>query len=149
MHAKTRRREVRVTVDNSLDAFPEGGSSKIQKQPQRLLRQPQVSQQLLAMDGSKLLDRFDFDDQRALDDQVCPEALRENDAVIFNRDRHLPVDIEARFAEHRCKYRLVDGLEQTGSQVSVKAETAIDDRPRDLFRIVQGADSLRVLRVFA
>ena len=56
MHAKTRRREVRVTVYNSLHALPECRSSEVQKQPQGLLQQAQICQQLLAVHRGKLLD---------------------------------------------------------------------------------------------
>ena len=89
MHAKTRRREVGVAVDDTFHPVAKHRRTEIEKQPQGLLGEPQIGQQLFAMDRRELLDRFDFDNQRIFDDQVGAECVGKNEAAVLDADRLL------------------------------------------------------------
>jgi hypothetical protein len=56
MHAKARRREVAVAVDDPLYTVTKRPTSEVDTQPEELLGQSQVGQQLLCMHRRQVLD---------------------------------------------------------------------------------------------
>ena len=75
-----------------------------------------------------LFDGFDLHDQCVFDDQVCPERIRDGEAVIFNRDRPLPINMIARVRQHRGQECLIHALEQAGPKILMEPEAAVHHR---------------------
>jgi hypothetical protein len=65
-------------------------SPKFYQKAQPLVRQTEISQQLLLMDRSDLLNRFDLDNHSVLNNQIRPEALFELETCLDDGNRYLP-----------------------------------------------------------
>jgi hypothetical protein len=63
MHAKARRREVGVLVDDALEAVLQEGCAEV------------VGQELFGMNRVDVFDRLQFDDQLSIDQQIQPKAF--------------------------------------------------------------------------
>ncbi len=83
-----------VVVCNSLDTFFKRDAAKIDQQSQRQLYQPQICQCLPSMDRGEPFNRFHFNHQSSLYQQVQTKSLRKIQTVNTCSDRHLPVNFQ-------------------------------------------------------
>jgi len=65
-------------------------SPKFINKPSLLSAKREISQQLLLMDRSDLLNRFDLDNHSVLNNQIRPEALFELETCLDDGNRYLP-----------------------------------------------------------
>ena len=86
---------------------------------------------MFAVDGSKIFNGLDFDNDARVDEQVSAKALFENDPIIFEADDFLPFDLEPTFLQLPREYDFIDGLQQPRSQIDVDFQSCIHDPPGD------------------
>lgn len=89
VHAKARSREVPVIVDHAPDVLPKGCGSEINEKAERKVHQTKVREQLLGVHWSKLLHRFELDDEGVVYHQIRPKTFIQSQSAIFYRDRLL------------------------------------------------------------
>src|SRR5580658_10061970 len=77
IHAKSRRRERGVVVDDSPNTIFEHRGAKIDKQAERLLRKAQIRQQLFVMYRRNRLNRFELNDENLIHEQIHSQAIAE------------------------------------------------------------------------
>ena len=90
--AEARRCGGRQVVDHSLESFFQRGRTKINEQSHRLIQEPQICQELFAVNLSEFFHRLDLDDNTPFDEQVGTKALFEYHSVVFKADGQLPLD---------------------------------------------------------
>lgn len=96
------------------------------------------------MRGIELLNRFDFHNQPAIDQQIDPEGVLKAESVKFYVDRPLPLDNITSTAQPTRKHCLVNALEQARPELSMQPEGCIDNISADLVDVPQVARSLCV-----
>ena len=77
MHAKARRREVGVFVNDALQSVFKERSSEVDEQPEGQIHQAKVGQKLFGMNRVDVFDRLQFYDQLTIDKQIQPKPLVE------------------------------------------------------------------------
>ena len=112
-----------MAVYHPLDAIAESLTAKVHQQPQGL---SQIRQQLLGMNGSVPFHRLHFNDERALDDQVSAECIRENHSTKCDRHRALLFDTQSVLAQSFCENDFVNRLKEPRAELPVDVEAAID-----------------------
>jgi hypothetical protein len=83
-------------TDSAADPFFHCSGSEVQKQPGATVSHTQVSKQLATMNRRERLERLHFDDDYALDHEVCAIDAVDPDAEIHERETLLCLDREAR-----------------------------------------------------
>jgi len=78
------------------------------------------------VDGCELLHRLDLYDKRAVDDEVRSEAFRNDQSIVVDRDRLLPIYLKPGLRKHGCQNGLINAFEQARAEVAVKFEAEID-----------------------
>jgi hypothetical protein len=79
-----------VIVGHTPDALFESLTAKVHEQPEGLLGETEVGQQLSGMDRSQPVHRFDLDDQPPVDKKVGAKAFSQSHPVELDLDRLLP-----------------------------------------------------------
>ena len=87
------------------------------------------------MDRRQGVDRFNFDHDLPLHQQVEPEADVEPRVPVLDRNGDLPVNSKARLKQFLGKAVLMDGLEQTGAKASMDRERGFHHRRADAIHI--------------
>jgi hypothetical protein len=105
---------------------------EIDQQSNRQVQQPQLRQQLFLVHRQQLFDRFQFDGDETLYEQIQVVPGLETDALVDHR-RH-PVDVErqARVFQLILHAFVVDVLEDARTDDVVDPDRAADNRARDL-----------------
>jgi hypothetical protein len=83
------------------------------------------------VDRSKLLESFDFDNDKVLHNQVQPIGAIELDAAIGERDGALFFNFETASPQLEDQASNVSGFQQSGSQRSMDRDRRGDDDPSD------------------
>jgi hypothetical protein len=78
-----------VIVDEPADALLERLATEVDEQPDRLLGQSQIGQQLLCMHRTQLVDRFDLKDQSLVHQQIDTEGGSKTHSFEFDVYRTL------------------------------------------------------------
>ena len=110
----------------TFETFTEGFTAKIHEQPEGLLRQTQVGEQLFCMNRCGAFDRLHFDNEPIVHNEISPESVRNGEAVEFNRDRLLAFDSQTDPFETCRKNRLIDALQEARPELFVNVETAVN-----------------------
>ena len=126
-----------MAVDNTLEPLLQRRTSEIDQQPDGLLRQSEIGEQLLGMHRSQSFDRFDFDQQPVFNEDVYPEGRREMKTGIIDVYRPLPFDPIPPLGEHSRQNHFVNALEEAGTKVSMQLQCRVDHIPADLLYISQ------------
>jgi hypothetical protein len=130
-HAETRRRGGFVAIHDSLKAIAEEAGTEVDEQSYREVQKSQIRKYLLPVGQCQLFDGLQLDDDQAVDQQIDPEATIETDALVLDRYPFVTLDRIATFFELTRKQNLINGLEETRSEVSVNADGSIDDLTSD------------------
>ena len=135
-----------ITIDgpvrNPAKTFLERLSAEIHEQPDGLIRQAQIGQQLFGMEWRKPLNGLHFDDELLVHEKVNSEAFRKRKAVKDNRQRLLPLDEQATPFQSLCEKRFIDGLENPRAKILMEMKAAVDRSRDDVLNISQLASRL-------
>ena len=115
-----------MAVDNTLEPLLQRRTSEIDQQPDGLLRQSEIGEQLLGMHRSQ-----------SFDEDVYPEGRREMKTGIIDVYRPLPFDPIPPLGEHSRQNHFVNALEEAGTKVSMQLQCRVDHIPADLLYISQ------------
>ena len=69
---------------------------EVDQQPEALVRETEVSEELLLVNRVEHLDGLDFHDHFVFDDQIGPESGIDSDGLIDDRDRLLALTLRRR-----------------------------------------------------
>jgi len=125
-HAKALRREGMVAVCDTLHAISEGFTSKIHKQPQGLLHQSQVCEQLLCMDRSISLDRFYFNDEHILDHQISSKRIRKCHSPKCDWHCPLLLNEQTSLPQGGCEHIFINRFQESRSELLMNMESTVD-----------------------
>ena len=78
------------------------------------------------MERRQPLNRFDFDDQPPINEQINTESLRKCNSIEHDRERLLALHHQTTSSQALGEKGFVNGLEDSGTEVFVKVEAAID-----------------------
>jgi len=115
------------TVDDARDAVFNEWHVKVDEQPQALVCETEVSQQLLFMNRRQILDGFHFDDYLVLDDQIRSESGIDADVFINDRYLLLAHDAKTAAAQFVGEDRIVDGFQQARPEGCMDAKGCVDN----------------------
>lgn len=76
-----------MIIDQPSHTFAQRLATEIDKQPNGLLQQTQIGEQLLSMHRGKTIDRLDLDDQPVIDKQIDPKSRLKFQPIKFDIDR--------------------------------------------------------------
>jgi hypothetical protein len=88
---------------------------EIYEQPDGLLLQSEIGQQLLAVDRHEPFHRFDFDQKTVIDNEVGPEGCLEVNAIKLRADQLLGRDAVSQGLKPPREKRFIDRLKQAGA----------------------------------
>lgn len=102
-----------MIVDDPSHSFLQRCTAKIEQQPDGLLSQAQIGQQLLCMDSIQSLDRFYLDKQSFVYEQVDPECGIESRSLKDDVDGPLSRNGIAHLRELARKHDFINAFEQS------------------------------------
>lgn len=114
-------------VDNADNSILNQGYMEVDQQAEALVGESQVGEKLLFMNWGKRFDGFDFHYHPVFDHQVSPEAGIEVDIFVDHRNRLLAYEAQPAAVQFKSQYRIVHGLQQTGSECAVNPESRVND----------------------
>jgi hypothetical protein len=109
-------------------------------------RDTQVREHLLLVDGGELLDRFEFDKNEMVDDQIGAKADVESQVIPNQRYGLFPLDGEPALGQLVSENRLIDRLQQPWPKPSMYVNGHFDDRSAQ-FIVGQGRVSKELTRI--
>ena len=112
--AETQGRSFLKAIDTPCNPGFHQGLAKIQQVPKLAPRQPQVRLNLLLVRRRHPFDRFQFQDNPAIDDDVCPEAFVEPDPFVLDRYRYLSLNLQPSILQLPDQNNLVNHFEKAG-----------------------------------
>src|SRR5437868_12382896 len=118
-------------IDDADDAILDQCRPEIDEQAELHFGQLKVSKKLLLMNGRRVLDRFQFQNQLALHDEIRAEALVKFQLVVTKRNGDLPADLEPTFHKFILKNASVNRFQESRSQTRVDVITRVDNDRRD------------------
>jgi len=119
------------TIGDALNAVLDHVLAEINKEAKSFIHQPQIGQDLFAVDRIERCDRFHFHDHAIVDDQVGAKAFVEPDPIPCDRNKYLSFDGVAVFAQFMRKQHLVYDFEDAWPEPSVQAVGSVNDHSRD------------------
>jgi hypothetical protein len=119
------------TIGDALNAMLDQVFAEIDKEAESLIHQPQIGQDLFAVDRIERCNRFDFHNYAIVDDQVSAEAFVEPDSIPCDRNNYLPFHGVAVFAQFMRKQDFVYDFEDAGPEPGVQAVGRVNDHSRD------------------
>ncbi len=114
-----------MIIDQAANSFLKGFASEIDKQPDRLLCQTKIGQQLLGMRASEALHRFDFDKQPIINHNVDPKCRIKFQAFELYINRLLALNPIPFLQQFGRKHGLINAFQQPRPQVAVNTKRDI------------------------
>jgi hypothetical protein len=119
------------TIGDALNAMLDHVLAEINKEAKSFIHQPQIGQDLFAVDGIERSDRFHFHDHEIIDDQISAETFVEPDPIPRDRNRYLSFHGVAMFAQFMRKQHFVYDFEDARPEPSMQAVGSADNQSRD------------------
>jgi hypothetical protein len=119
------------TIGDTLNGMLDQMLAEVDKEAESLIHQPQIGQDLFAVDRIERGDRFDFHNHAIVDDQVSAETFIEPDSIPCDRNTYLPFYGVAVFAQFMRKQDFVCDFEDAGPEPGVQAVGSVNDHSRD------------------
>jgi hypothetical protein len=101
------------------------------------------------MSGVQPFYRFHFDQHLAVDQQVDPESGVKAQAIKYDIDRLLPMDLITKLCEPAGEHHLVNGLEQTWSELAVYSNRLVENVSADFINGFHARGPFASLRLCA
>jgi len=105
--------------------------AEINKEAKSFIHQPQIGQDLFAVDRIERSDRFQLHDHEIIDDQVGAETFVELDPIPRDRNRYLSFHRVATFAQFMREQDFVYDFEDAWPKPGVQAVGSVNDYSRD------------------
>src|SRR5947208_504590 len=119
------------TIGDALNAVLDHVLAEINKEAKPFIHQPQIGQDLFAVDRIERSDRFHLHDHEIIDDQIGAETFVEPDPIPRDRNRYLSFHGVATFAQFMRKQDFVYDFEDARPQPGVQAVGSVNDHSRD------------------
>ncbi len=119
------------TIGDALNAVLDHVLAEINKEAKSFIHQPQISQDLFAVDRIERSDRFQLHDHEIIDDQIGAETFVEPDPIPRDRNRYLSFHGVAVFAQFMRKQHFVYDFEDARPEPSMQAVGSVNDHSRD------------------
>src|SRR5207237_7406795 len=119
------------TIGDALNAMFDHVLAEINKEAKSFIHQPQIGQDLFAVDRIERNDRFHFHDHEIIDDQVGAETLVEPDPIPRDRNSYLSFHGVAVFAQFMRKQHFVYDFEDAWSEPSMQPVGRVNDHSRN------------------
>jgi hypothetical protein len=100
---------------------------EVQKKANPLSRQLQISEQLGTVNRQKLIDSFQFKDNRIFHEQVHFVGTIQPYALIHNRQLNLAFEFETKLARFVAQALLISGLHKAGACLTMNLDGSADD----------------------
>jgi hypothetical protein len=104
---------------------------EIDEEAQGQTREPEVGEDLGFVDGQKVLDCLDLDENPAIDDEVEPEPAPNQLASVHDRHRALPLDAMATREQLAHQAFLVRRFQEPRPERAMYRDGRPNDRTRD------------------
>jgi hypothetical protein len=118
-------------IGDTLNAVLDQVFAEVDKEAESLIHQPQIGQDLFAVDRIERCNRFDFHNYAIVDDQIGAETFVEPDSIPCDRNKYLSFDRVALFAQFMGKRDFVYDFEDAGPEPGVQAVSRVNDQSRD------------------
>ena len=118
-------------IGDPLNAVLDHVLAEIDEEAESFIHQPQIGQDLFAVNRIEHRDRFYFHDHAIIDDQVGAKAFVEPDPIPRDRNSYLSFHQVAMFAQFMCKQDFVYDFEDAWPEPSVQAVGRVNDHSRD------------------
>lgn len=105
---------------------------EVQQQPQRLIAEFEIGQQLNPMYGRDRFTGLQFEDYGVFNEKVDPVTDFQMDGLVNNRERHLAVDNQTSFSQFVQETGLIGTFEEPRPKCRVNCYGRIDDYSADL-----------------
>jgi hypothetical protein len=119
------------TIGDALNAVLDQMLAEINKEAKSFIHQPQIGQDLFAVDRIERSDRFQLHDHEIIDDQIGAETFVEPDPIPRDRNRYLSFHGVAIVAQFMRKQDFVYDFEDAGPEPGVQAVGSVNDHSRD------------------
>jgi len=119
-------------IGDALNAVHDQVFAEVDKEAKSFIHQPQIGQDLFAVNRIERGDRFHLHDHEIIDDQVSAKAFVEPDSIPCDRNNYLPFHGVAVFPKFMRKQDFVNDFEDAWPQPSVQAVSRVNDLSRDL-----------------
>jgi hypothetical protein len=123
------------TINDSFAAFFEGRRTKINKQAQWQIQKAKIGENLFGVNRRQVFHRFQFNQNKTIDQQVRPKSLFESVAPITDQNRLLTLHNQPLFLKHLGQHHLVNGFHQSRPQIAMQSVSAIHNNSSDLLLI--------------
>ena len=130
-----------MIVDEAAESFAQRRTAEIDQKPDRLLCQPEVGEKLFRVDGANAIDRFDFHQQSPFDQQVNSECRLEDQSIILDVDRLLPIHRIAKPLELGTEDAFINRFHQTRPKLAVELDRHAENLTANLVDILQNNPS--------
>src|SRR4030095_2009566 len=118
-------------IGHTLNAVFNQVFAEVDKETESLIHQPQIGQDLFAVDRIERGDRFHLHDHEIIDYQVSAEALVEPDSIPCDWNRYLSFHRIPMFAQFMRKQDFVYDFEDAWPEPGVQAVGSVDNQSRD------------------
>src|SRR5213082_2643776 len=125
------QRFFRHAIGDALNAVLDHVLAEVDKKAKSFIHQPQIGQDLFAVNRIERSDRFHFHDHAIVDDQVGAKAFVEPDPIPRDRNRYLSFHGVAMFAQFMRKQDFVYDFEDAWTEPSAQAVRCVNDHSRD------------------
>jgi hypothetical protein len=114
-------------VNTARDAALKHVFAKVEKISEFYSGQPEIGLHLFLMGGRSPLNRFEFKQNFLFHNEVSAEALVENDTLINDRHRDLPLNHQSKIGQLTGKDGLVNRLKETWAKRSMNTNRRFKD----------------------
>jgi hypothetical protein len=139
------RRFFRHPIGDALNPVLDHVLAEIDKDSKSFIHQPQIGQDLFAMDRIEPDDRFYLHDHKIIDDQVGAETFVEPDSIPCDRNRYLSFHGVSVFARFMRKQDFVYDFENAWAEPSMQAVGSINNHS-SYFILFHGAKLVLLLQ---
>ena len=115
------------SVHNPRNPISDQSHIEIDQEAQPFVCKPQIGVKLLLVNRSDLSERFDFDDDFVLNDQVRAKSHLKASSFINHRNRLLRGNLEASLLQLARQNGYVNGFEQPWTQTHVDSIGCVND----------------------
>src|SRR5438132_10903035 len=119
------------TIGDPPNAVLDHVLAEIDQEAESFIHQPQIGQDLFAVDRIERSDRFHLHDHEIIDDQIGAETFVEPDPIPRDRNRYLSFHGVATFAQFMRKQDFVYDFEDARPEPSMQAVGSVNDHSRD------------------
>ncbi|HYJ07082.1 MAG TPA: hypothetical protein VEX43_18270 [Chthoniobacterales bacterium] len=126
-HSKRRRFFVGHAVGNAFDPILDQVLAEINENSKAFVHQPQVGQNLLAVNRIERSDRFHFHEHAIIDDKVGSKAFVEPESIPRDRNRDLSFHNVAMLAQFVRERDFVNDFKYSGPETGVQAVGRVND----------------------